>query len=176
MWWKYAFMAAACGDGPIREMSWESWTDELQSVANPNWSDVELQIRHLETAQSGSVFLKAANESTLSVAGDQGKGYIVFVEDANGCRTLKAAPTKRKGAINLVIGFQPAEYPCRIVVDLDAALKAARAYFDTGRIEDSEDRASDGQDRGNIATSGGRECRSTEPGGQRSRHRLDLDP
>ena len=30
--------------------------------------------------------------------------------------------------------------------------------------------------KGRAATSGGLECRSTEPGGQRSRHRLDLDP
>jgi hypothetical protein len=44
-----------------------------------------------------------------------------------------------QGEINLVLAFQPADYPRRIVVALDMALKAARAYFDTGRIRDSED-------------------------------------
>jgi hypothetical protein len=97
----------------------------------------------LETAESGSVFLKAANGSTLAVVGDQGKGYIVYIEDANGFRTLKAPHSKSKGRVSLVIGFQPAEYPRRIVVDLDAALKATRTYFGTGRIEDSEDWTSD---------------------------------
>ena len=124
-------------------MSWESLANELQSVANPSRRDVEAQISHLETAESGSVFLKAANGSTLAIVGDEGKDYIVYVEDANGFRTLKAPHAKRKGVINLVIGFQPAEYPRRIVVDLNAVLKAARAYFDTGRIEDSEDWTSD---------------------------------
>jgi hypothetical protein len=54
--------------GPIREMRWESLTNENQSVANPSWSDVEAQ-RHLEIAKSGSVFLNAANGSSLAVVG-----------------------------------------------------------------------------------------------------------
>lgn len=130
--------------GPIREMSWESFADDLQSVTNPVWADVEAQIRHLETAESGSVFLKAANGSTLSIGSDQGIGYIVFVSDGDDYRYLKAPDSKRKGVVKLVLGFQPAEYPRRIVVDLDAALKAARAYFDSGRI-DGEDWTSDAE-------------------------------
>jgi hypothetical protein len=87
--------------GPIREMSWESVTERNQSVANPSWSDVEAQIRHLDIAESGSVFLNAANGSTLAVVGDQGKGYIVYIEDANGFRTLKAPHSKSKGRVSL---------------------------------------------------------------------------
>jgi len=129
--------------GPIREISWESLAEAFQSMLNPSWTDIEIQIRRLETVQSGSVFLRAANGSTLSIGGDRGKGYLVFVSNTEGHHYLQAPRSKRKGIQNLVIGFQPAEYPCRIIVDLDAALKAARVYFDTGRVEDNEDWTSD---------------------------------
>ena len=62
--------------GPIREMSSESLSEppglrkEQASLKNPTWSHVETRIRFLTTAHSSSVFLHAANGSTLSIAGD----------------------------------------------------------------------------------------------------------
>ena len=45
----------------------------------------------------------------------------------------------RKGVASLVIGFQPAEYPRRIIVDLDTSVSAALMYFQTGRVAAAED-------------------------------------
>ncbi|QQO22061.1 hypothetical protein JJB98_20045 [Bradyrhizobium diazoefficiens] len=129
--------------GPIREISWESLAEGFQSMLNPSWRDIETQIRRLETVRSGSVFLNARNGSVLSIGGEQGKGYLVFISNTEGYKYLQAPQSRRKGVKNLVIGFQPAEYPCRIIVDLDAALKVARMYFDTGRVEENEDWTSD---------------------------------
>lgn len=129
--------------GPIREISWESRAEIFQSILNPSWRDVETQIRRLETVRSGSVFLNARNGSVLSIGGEPGKGYLVFISNIEGYKYLQAPQSQRKGVKNLVIGFQPAEYPCRIIVDLDAALKAARMYFDTGRVEENVDWTSD---------------------------------
>jgi hypothetical protein len=125
--------------GSVREMSWESIAEPLQSMPDPRWEDVEARIRLLETTESGSVFLKAANGSALSIGGDRGKGYLVFLSDGTGHRYLQPPSSRRKGVASLVMGFQPADYPNRIVVDLDASLKAARIYFETGRILAGED-------------------------------------
>jgi hypothetical protein len=120
--------------GPVREMSWESTAEPFQSRELPRWEDIEAQISLLEKTESGSVFLKAANGSTLSIGGDRGRGYLVFLSDEKGCRYLQPPISMRKGIINLTIGFQPADYPRRIIVDLNASLKAARVYFETGHI------------------------------------------
>lgn len=125
--------------GPIREMSWESICEPIQSMPNPSWENVQARINQLRTSESGSVFLKAANGSTLSIGGDRGRGYLVFYSDETGHRYLQPPPSERKGVIRLVIGFQPAEYPRRIVVDLDASLKAAYTYFQIGRIQAHDD-------------------------------------
>jgi hypothetical protein len=130
---------------PLREMSWESVAEPLRTITDPSWAHVEAQIRHLETAESGSVFLKAADGSTLSIGGDQGEGYLVFVSDEKGHRYLQAPHSKRWGFTTMAIGFQPAEYPNRIIVDLCAALEAARLYFDIGCIGESEDWTPDGK-------------------------------
>jgi hypothetical protein len=124
--------------GPVREMSWESIAEPFQSMPDPRWEDIEARISLLETIESGSVFLKAKNGTTLSIGGDRGRGYLVFLSDGTGHRYLQAPPSRREGVINLVMGFQPADYPRRIAVDLDASLKAARTYFETGRILDGE--------------------------------------
>lgn len=125
--------------GPVREMSWESLVEPFQSIKNPSWENVQARINSLETSESGSVFLKAANGSTLSIGGDRGRGYLVFCSDETGHRYLQPPPSKRQGAVGLVVGFQPAEYPRRIIVDLAASLKAAYVYFQTGHIQAGED-------------------------------------
>jgi hypothetical protein len=131
--------------GPVRKMSWESITEPFRSISNPSWEEVEAHIRQLETAESGSVFLNAANGSTLSIGGDRGNGYIVFASDKNVDRYLQASNLSRKGTCELVIGFQPGEYPRRIIVDLPATLSAARRYFDQGHIEETDGWTVDGK-------------------------------
>jgi hypothetical protein len=129
---------------PVREISWESLDEPLRSKVNPDWPDVESRVQSLRCAASGAVFLKAANGSTLSIASDRGNGYLVFISDQRGERYLQAPPFERKGVASMVLGFQPGEYPRRIIVNLDAAFEAAREYFKTGRIEDNDNWTSDG--------------------------------
>ncbi len=124
---------------PVRELSCESLSEPMQSHPNPTWNVVETHVRSLAEATSGGVFLHAANGSTLSVGGDRGNGYIVTISHNDTHRTLLASPSRREGTVNLVIGFQPADFPCRIVVDLNAALKVALTFFKTGRADDTEE-------------------------------------
>ena len=120
----------------VREMSWESLAAPLQAVKGPDWKSVEARIAWLKTAESGSVFLNAANRSVLSIGGVDDVGYLVFISDKTGFRYVLAPPEKRKGVATLVIGFQPSELPRRIMVDLDTALRVARAYFNSGGAAD----------------------------------------
>jgi hypothetical protein len=137
--------------GPIRELSWESISEaqsskeKPSSIKNPTWSEVESQINFLARAHSGSVFLRAANGSTLSIGGDRGNGYVVFISCHETHQILLAPASERRGVVSLVIGFQPGEYPRRIVVDLDASLKVALAFFNTSRADESEEWTTDGK-------------------------------
>jgi hypothetical protein len=124
---------------PVRELSWESISDPMRSQQNPTWHDVETRIQSLAVDKSASVFLRAANGRTMSVGGDQGKGYIVGISHNDAHQNLLAPISRRAGTVSLVIGFQPSDYPCRIVVELNAALKVARAFFNTGRADESEE-------------------------------------
>jgi hypothetical protein len=127
----------------ISDMSWESLEDSNQSRASPSWNDVEQQISALGTKESGSVFLNASNGSVLSVGGSPNKGFLAFISCNDEYRYLLAPPEKRKGAEEIIIGFQPGEYPRRIIVDLDACIKVAHHFFKTGLADNTMEWTSD---------------------------------
>ena len=131
--------------GPVREMSFESLSEPSTSIKNPSWAEVEYQIKRLPTLESGAVFLKTANGNLLSIGGDQGKGFLVFVEDGMGIRYLQPPSSERKGIVQMVVGFQPGEFPRRTIVDLEASISAAHVFFHKGRIEAGADWTTDGR-------------------------------
>jgi hypothetical protein len=122
--------------GPVREMAYAAISGKVET-RNPTWRQIDERIRSLEASQSGSVFLKAANGSVLSIGGDHKTGLLVFISDKDEHRYLLASPGERKGTAMLTIGFQPGEYPRRIVVKLSSALRVAQAFFNTGRLDDT---------------------------------------
>jgi hypothetical protein len=124
---------------PVREMSWESISEPMQSRPNPTWEEIETHVRSFALDTSGSVFLRAANGSTLSVGGDRGNGYLIGISHNDTHLNLLAPLSRRDGTVRLVIGFQPANYSCRIVVDLNLALKVTLTFFNTGRADESEE-------------------------------------
>jgi hypothetical protein len=75
----------------------------------------------------------------MSIGGDRGNGYIVVISHNDNHRSLLAPPSQREGIVSLVIGFQPADFPRKIVVDLNVSLKVALAFCETGRADETEE-------------------------------------
>src|SRR5262245_40956098 len=100
-------------------MSYESLNGKMDTLRGPAWQQIVERIRSLDASILGSVFLKAANGSVLSIGGDRENGFIVFISRNDQHRYLLAPPYDRKGTVNLIVGFQPGEYPKRIAVNLD---------------------------------------------------------
>src|SRR2546427_12260681 len=99
--------------------------------------DIEARIKTLNTPEYSSVFLKASNGNLLTVVGVAGRGMLVFMSGAQGHHYVLAPLGNRKGKVTIVIGFQPGEYPNRILVDLGTALKVAHSFFLTGQRDQS---------------------------------------
>jgi hypothetical protein len=122
--------------GPVREMFWESLSGNAGKLDRPAWHDVEHRIRIMSSQDPGSLFLNAANGTTLSIGGEPDKGFVVFVSRDDENYYLLTAPERRKGKVTLIVGFQPGEYARRIVVNIDEAIDAAHTFFETGRRGD----------------------------------------
>jgi hypothetical protein len=118
--------------GKIVELSWDCLSGEDGVCNQPTWADIETRIRVLNTPEFSSVFLRAKNTDLLTVAGDPGHGFLVFVSDNQNHHYVLASPSDRKGAVNIVIGFQPGEYSKRVLVDMHTALQVAHVFFETG--------------------------------------------
>jgi hypothetical protein len=117
-------------------MSYESLHGKAHVLRGPKWSQIEERVRSLDALNLGSVFLKAANESVLSIGGDHKNGFVVFISREDQHRYLVAPPDERKGTVRLIVGFQPGDYPRRIVVSLGPALQAANTFFNKGQADE----------------------------------------
>ena len=103
-------------------------------VADPSWTDVETAIRALNGTTHNDIYLYPSAHDTdtyLCIGGGSGR-YIVSGSTHGEFPTL--ADRRRAGAPQerVVVGGQPGDYPGHWVVTLEAALRAARAFFDAG--------------------------------------------
>lgn len=104
-------------------------------VRNPAWSEVEAAVRALDNATRNDVYLRlceSIDDTWLSVAGGAGRYLVTGVDGGARFPTRARGDGSAEGMVSLVVGGQPGEYPALHIVDLDAALRAARAFLLAG--------------------------------------------
>jgi hypothetical protein len=117
----------------IRKLSWES-SNERGDIANPSPEQLEARLEWLAEGGEKSLFLTANNDDELMIGGDVELGFVACLWDGSN-RCLLAPPHERDGKVELVLGFQPVEFPRKVVVRLPACVTAARTFFQLGEAD-----------------------------------------
>jgi len=107
-------------------------------VANPAWGDIEAAIRRLDNRAWNDVYLRpigAPAETYLAVGGGAGRYVVTGSEAGERFPTLENPTGSETDLVSLSFGGQIGEYPSRCVVDLNAALAAARCFYDAGGFD-----------------------------------------
>ena len=104
-------------------------------VEHPGWAAVEAAIRALNGTTHNDVYLYPTESDTdtyLCVGGGSGRYIVSGATSAGEFPTLVDLARTGEPEERIVVGGQPGDYPGHWIVDLDAALKAARAFYDAG--------------------------------------------
>src|SRR5262245_48078344 len=107
-------------------------------ILDPSWLAVETAIRNLDNSERNDIYLhplRGVDEVYLAVGGGAGKYLVTGTDAASRFPTLGNSAASENQFVLLVVGGQPGEYPTRYVVELDAALAAARSFYDAGGFE-----------------------------------------
>jgi hypothetical protein len=115
--------------GRITELAWDCMYGVESHTDRPTRPEIEDRIRSLKTPEYSCVFLLAVTGTSLTIGGDQEHGYLVFLSKDDQFFYVMAPADSRKGIQRIVIGFQPGDYPCRILVPLSTAIQVARTFF-----------------------------------------------
>lgn len=114
------------------------WGDrfyESIDVVDPDWPTIERAIRNLNEVDRNDIYLhpdKNDLETYLSVGGGNGR-YVVSGSVRN--LTFSTVVDPQKSATEkelLYTGGQDGWYPSNCVVDLETALHAAKAFYESG--------------------------------------------
>jgi hypothetical protein len=116
---------------------WNGPRMERTDVPNPTWDQVEDAIRDLDERTHNDLYLHpdaSDLETYLAVGG--GSGRYLVTGSINNERFPTAAKSVEHDAPRelLVVGGQTGDYPRNWILDLDSALRAARAFFETGEF------------------------------------------
>ena len=120
---------------------WDSDGERDTLVANPTWAQIEAAIRRLNNQNLNDVYLQPDRDNTETYLGIGGGNGRYIVTGANSNKTFPTIvhgdrPGERK--VTLVVGGQLGEYPENWIVDLESALRAARAFYDAGGFSTNE--------------------------------------
>lgn len=122
----------------VFELSLEKWVgnrNEGGLIENPDLSQIELAIRHLDGKSKTLVTLGADDEAYMSIGGGESGKYIVSVTfdniDFHNLVDLSKSDTTEK----LVVGGQEGIYPAKMCVDLLPCLLAARTFSASGQLD-----------------------------------------
>jgi hypothetical protein len=103
-------------------------------LQRPSWADVDAAIRALDNADRNDIYLcptKDDPETYLSVVGGAGR-YVVTGAIRNEEFPVVLGGRGPEGAQeHLVVGGQRVLWPTEQVVDLETALRAAKAFYET---------------------------------------------
>jgi hypothetical protein len=94
-------------------------------------------VRSLDGRSRTLVTAEADGGAHLAVGGDAAAWVVVYATfDHQNFSRLARRTGGNSGSITLVAGGQPAEYPARCVVSVDAALRAATPFLLRGHLAD----------------------------------------
>lgn len=123
----------------VSKFSVEDWQgNQNRGSVQPvkEWQQIEAAINQLDGHHKTLVTLEADGENHMAVGGGKGQ-YIVYLTFDNERFHYVIEPSKPDVDENLVVGGQEGIYPAKLCVDIDAALKAAKAFAERGAMEKS---------------------------------------
>lgn len=112
---------------------------DRDEMLNPDWLTIEAAIRRLDADSCSLVVLGIGDPPVPHMAiggGDQGR-YVVYATNDNLTFYKAVNPKAGIGKCDLVAGGQLGSYDLRLCVGLDEALRAAKAYAETGSLDRS---------------------------------------
>ncbi|MDZ7959876.1 MAG: Imm1 family immunity protein [Aulosira sp. DedQUE10] len=101
-----------------------------------SWQEIESAIRELDGHHKTLVTLETNSDTHMAVGGGLGK-YIVYLTFDNEIFHYLVDPSKSDKDEFVIVGGQEGVYPASSCVDLKTTLKAAKAFAELGRMEES---------------------------------------
>jgi len=121
-------------------LTWDRWQgtrDTGGAVDAPCWHDIESAIRRLDGEVYTMVTISAGEGIYLSIGGGSGQFVVTGSTDNN--QTFFTLVDRAQGDVmqQLVAGGQEGDYPARMCVGLETALRAAKRFAMAGERESS---------------------------------------
>ena len=126
------------GIGRLVISDWASPGRRDTEIPFPQWSVVEHAIRGLNNENLNDLYMTPQTTSAktfLGICGGAGRYLVAGSIDGVSFPTLVDSNCTDCSLVPLVVGGQPGEYPRNWLVSLDAAIGAARAFFDAGGFD-----------------------------------------
>jgi len=114
---------------------WQGVKELGEEIENPSWEKVESAINLLNQREKTQVVLKLEDWSNISIGGGNGKYHVCFTTPDERFFVLNE-PNKKdmESTEELVVGGQIGNYPSPSIVSLNLVIKAAKFYFEYGKI------------------------------------------
>ena len=90
-------------------------------------AEVEAAIQRLDGDQRSLVIVELSSGQTLTIGGGPER-FVAEVAETDTTRFAVIDPRAGDGSVDLVVGGQLVDYPARVCIKRDAALRAARAF------------------------------------------------
>jgi len=105
-------------------------------ILKPDWLAIEAAIRMLDADSCSLVVLGIGDPPVphMAIGGVQGR-YIIYATSDNLTFYKAVNPKAGIGKCDFVAGGQLGSYDVRLCVGLDEALRAAKAYAETGSLD-----------------------------------------
>jgi Immunity protein Imm1 len=116
---------------------WDKSVDEDEDVPNPSWQQIESAIRALDGKRRTMAVLSAGGEWHLAVGGGSANRYVVYMTFDNMSFLNLLSRDKADQKVTLFVGGQDSLFPDNAVVDITLALRAAKAFAETGQPDPS---------------------------------------
>ncbi len=117
---------------------WEGVHANNRSLEDVSWEELDAAIRDLDGEKHTQVVVQLPDHSNLIVGGGSGRFNVVVATPDERFFVLRN-PEKEDGIEQLIAGGQRGDYPAETIVGLDAALQAARVYFELGTPDVTQD-------------------------------------
>ena len=127
---------------PIARMMVCEWLGvrvNKHTVPTPSLEQVEAAVRRLDNHRFNDLYLEPGQDEAiwLCVGGGAGRYLLSGAVSHQRFPTLLDPARPVEPAEPLVVGGQEGTYPGNQIHDLDTALRVVRAFWSTGRFEDS---------------------------------------
>jgi hypothetical protein len=124
----------------VRQLVTDHWIgvqNKETELCDPSWSDIEAAIRNLDGKGRTTATLLSDGDAHLTVGGGENGQFVVYAT-CDGLYFFSLAVDDRSSDnVFLFVGGQTGDYPKNTVVDIALALRAARAFTDSGNLDPS---------------------------------------